>query len=136
MLFPMLGFSILALILMCGKICVILAWTHLLQLFASCIRNFWQSDGSPVMSIILSVIGSIVCLVQSRGLVAVPVVQSSSSSTSGKGKSGGSKVGGKSTEVKQVGKTKKANVQAGGSKTTPKKKSKKDTDPLVYHHIK
>ena len=38
--------------------------------------------------------------------------------------------------MKQVGKSKKSNVQAGGSKTTPKKKSKKDTDPLVYHHIK
>ena len=49
-------------------------WTHLLQLFASCIRIFfWQNDGSPVMSIKLSVIGSIVCLVQSRGLVAVPL---------------------------------------------------------------
>ena len=73
MLFLMLGSSILALILMCGKICVILAWTHLLRLFASCIRNFQQSDDSPVMSIILTVIGSIVCLVQSRGLVAVPL---------------------------------------------------------------
>ena len=64
------------------------------------------------------------------------VVQSSSSSTSGKGKSGGSKVGEKSTDVKQVGKSKKSNVQAGGGKTTPKKKSKKDTDPLVYHDAK
>ena len=64
------------------------------------------------------------------------VVQSSSSSVSGKGKSGGSKVGEKSTDGKQVGKTKKSNVQAGGSKTTPKKKSKKDIDPSVHHHVK
>ena len=71
-----------------------------------------------------------------QGSRSSSVLQSSSSSASGKGKSGRSKVGGKSTDVKQVGKTKKSNVQAGGNKTTPKKKSKKDTDPPVYHHIK
>ena len=71
-----------------------------------------------------------------QGSRSSSVVQSSSSSTSGKGKSGGSKVGEKSTDVKQVGKSKKSNVQASGGKTTPKKKSKKDTDPLVYHDAK
>ena len=71
-----------------------------------------------------------------QGSRSSSVVQSSSSSVSGKGKSGGSKVGEKSTDGKQVGKTKKSNVQAGGSKTTPKKKSKKDIDPSVHHHVK